>query len=354
MAPLLLLMAASCTSSYAVRIRLASLTEPETDQDPRHGNISADRMQDFFQLHRQMQSARLDFEQNHKPKAHQVKTDQSTPSPHLSPRQVYDLLHTHNQMQVREFFELEQPVKPPFSFASAIKEAKDTWLATVRKISASASLDLKKNASASSDLSNMNGSANSELKKSASASSDLSNMSTSSNMSASTSSDSESEASEEVREEDVKASWLANVDAPTWGAFAKEVLEMAWEGVEVAHGEEEAKAALLAKKDVPTWGAKSAAAWEVAAQAWEVARAKEVKAAGLAELAALDATTVWLDNTDAAAAPPATAPDHPAAPWLPVPPVLGNISGLSEHDSWLNGVLTTGTFKEGARKRRRE
>jgi len=319
-ASLLLLIAASPMISNAVRIKVDPSAASESLDDPHHGNISLDKVHDLLQLHTQMQHSRVyDAKQRayDAQQARMAKVRQPVDDLHqgnISPRHVHDILELHQQMQVsREQAEQAKQAKqaqPPkvSDFASAVSEAKATWLA---------------------------------------------------NVSSSVASESESEASEEMSEEQVKAAWLANVDAPTWGAFAKEVLEMTWEASEVAHEEEEAKAALLAKKDVPTWGAKAAAVWEVAAKAWEVAREKEVTAAGLAELAKLDAATVWLDNPDAAAAPSATAPDDPAAPLVAMAPVVGNVSGHSEYDPWLDGVLdgpnmTDDRWLEAAHKRKRE
>ena len=67
------------------------------------------------------------------------------------------------------------------------------------------------------------------------------------------------------REEEAKRAYLARLDAPTWGAVAAAVSEVA--AATVQGSEDVAKAAWLAKLDAPTWGKAAKALVDIAGQA---------------------------------------------------------------------------------------
>ena len=72
-----------------------------------------------------------------------------------------------------------------------------------------------------------------------------------------------------AHEEAAKQAWLAKLDAPTWGAVAAAVTEVA-AAVNVESGqpgEEQAKKAWLSRLDAPTWGAAASTLVEVAGDA---------------------------------------------------------------------------------------
>ena len=76
-------------------------------------------------------------------------------------------------------------------------------------------------------------------------------------------------------EEDAKRAWLERLDAPTWGAVAAAVTEVAMasqvskskDAAESPASEDAAKAAWLAKLDAPAWGKASSALVDIASDA---------------------------------------------------------------------------------------
>jgi hypothetical protein len=77
------------------------------------------------------------------------------------------------------------------------------------------------------------------------------------------------------REEEAKRAWLARLDAPTWGAAAAAVSAVATQVTEMTNvdlpprmSEDEAKRAWLARLDVPSWGKGAKMSEEAAKKAW--------------------------------------------------------------------------------------
>jgi len=77
------------------------------------------------------------------------------------------------------------------------------------------------------------------------------------------------------REEEAKRAWLARLDAPTWGAAAAAVSAVATQVTEMTNvdlpprmSEQEAKRAWLARLDVPSWGTGAKMSEEAAKKAW--------------------------------------------------------------------------------------
>jgi len=114
-------------------------------------------------------------------------------------------------------------------------------------------------------------------------------------------------------EEEAKRAWLQKLDAPTWGAVAAAVSEVATTvaspGSDPEASEEAAKQAWLSRLDAPEWGKAATAltrvaAWEVAGSAAAVAELAE--ACGSGDAAACDtlsreeeAKAAWLAKLDA-------------------------------------------------------
>merc|ERR1719482_1897964 len=69
-------------------------------------------------------------------------------------------------------------------------------------------------------------------------------------------------------EEEAKRAWLANLDAPTWGAAAAAVSAVAEVTQPRAASEEEAKKAWLARADAPSFGNTANMSEEQAKKAW--------------------------------------------------------------------------------------
>merc|ERR1719506_3215914 len=166
-----------------------------------------------------------------------------------------------------------------------------------------------------------------------------------------------------------KQAWLARLDAPTWGAAANTLANVASEAAYMAHmeeecvkgddvacdelsREEEAKRAWLASLDLPTWGKCAAevaqltsdcnAGFEAACE--ELSREEEAKRAWLAR----QEIPAW----GPAAAAPAAAPPMPELTEMTVAP---NVSEEEAKQRWLarnaeawgNGAK----MSEGAAKR---
>jgi len=163
------------------------------------------------------------------------------------------------------------------------------------------------------------------------------------------------------REEEVKQAWLAKLDAPTWGAVALAVSEVA-PGFDLSAGDDEkAKVAWLAKMDAPTWAtvatavsevAFSGAALEEVAVATELVTEEEAKNAWLdrvhtpmlgktaAGLAKHDTSAAWLGDAhaiqakaDLAAVVPASVQGDPDTP--PTAPDSDSDPGHSRYSPWL-------------------
>jgi len=122
------------------------------------------------------------------------------------------------------------------------------------------------------------------------------------------------------REEEAKRRWLARLDAPSWGAAAAGVADVASsvEGAPPTFGapparmsEEEAKRAWLARLDQPSWGRRPASASPAPSAASPLPRVEDsLAAASAGRLTEEEAKRAWLARLDApswqrrASAPP--------------------------------------------------
>ena len=85
-------------------------------------------------------------------------------------------------------------------------------------------------------------------------------------------------------EEEAKRAWIARLDAPTWGAVAAAVSEVAAAtGPAGGADNEEAKKLWLAKLDAPTWGKAAMALVDIAGQAGASAAMEEACEQGVFE-----------------------------------------------------------------------